>query len=219
MLRVQIQPHVLIGFSMVLVLRAILVVFALVAVVVLLVHLLLHTVDAFIVRNQNHVDEENAVPATVTERSSLLGQSRALDLEDPAPIVLRPDRRPSTDSSASFIIVNNHTPLRSSTRGRPDSPPFSEPIVSAARDSPPDFNPYGISWVLGPWNSISIMLWIRACSQASADSDLEQVANDMGGELGSSSPLMPSLIAEQGSRDEAHDVDDEHSLASDQPVA
>ncbi|MCJ1463056.1 hypothetical protein MMC07_001660 [Pseudocyphellaria aurata] len=203
----------------VLALRAILFIFALVVAVVLLVHLLLNTVDAFIVRNQNHVDEEESSSAVITERSSLLGQSRALELGDPAPVVHTPDRRPNTDSSASFIIVNNYTPPRPSTRERPDSPPFSESIVLAARDSSPDFNPYGISWLLGPWNFISIMLWIRACSQASADLDLERVSDDLGGEHLSSSPLMPHLIADESSSAEPHEADDEHNLPSYQSLA
>lgn len=209
-LRVQIDSPVLTGFSIVSVARAIIVLLALVFVTVLLIYLLWNTVDTFIVRDQKHIQEEDAVTANTTEVSPLLCHSRALDLEEPTPVARILNRRTSTDSSTSVVIINNHTPQFRDmprlpervqyppTNGHPQSPPLSGIILPVASDSPPDLNPFGISWVLGAWNPVSIMLWVRACSQASDDPDLERVSDD-GGDLDSSSPSTPDLIADEGS--------------------
>lgn len=211
--------------------RAIIVFLALVFVVVLLIYLLWNTVDIFIVRNQKHTQEEDAVTATTTEVSPLLRHSRALDLEEPTPVARIVNRRNSTDSSTSVLVINNHTPHLQDmhrlpergqyppTHGRAESPPFSGIMLSVASDSPPDLNPFGISWMLGAWNPVSIMLWVRACSQASDDSDLDQVSDD-GGDLDSSSLSMPDLIADEGSNEEdLRDGNDEHSLPRNTPEA
>ena len=130
-------------------------------------------------RERNRIQDGDGVPASVTEVSPLLHRSRVLDLENSTPVVYIPDRRVSTESSTSEVITNNHTPrVQNKAQCSPvyesiNSPPFSENMLSLAGDSPPDFNPYGISWALGRWNSISIMLWMRACIQASDEQHLD----------------------------------------------
>ncbi|MCJ1422981.1 hypothetical protein MMC29_000862 [Sticta canariensis] len=155
--------------------RATVVFLALASVIVLFIHLLWNTVDTFIIRERKDIQEGDGVPASITEESPLLRRSRVMNLENPTPVVYIPDRRVSTGSSTSGVIINNQTPrLQNTAQCSPahestSSPPVSENMLSFAGDSPPDFNPYGISWALGRWNSISIMLWIRACTQASDD--------------------------------------------------
>lgn len=201
--------------------RAIILSLTLAFVVVLLVHLLWNTVDVFILRPQDHIQEEGSLAAIATEASPLLRRSRASDLENSTPVAHIPAHRLSTASSSSVVTLNNHSPglpdrlQDPPTHGRTDSPPLSEVMASVAGESPPDFNPYGISWVLGPWNSISIMLWMRACSQASEDPHLDRISDD-GGDVDSSRPSLPVLIADEGSNQEDRSDADkrEHSLPS-----
>ena len=179
MLRVHTYPWILTEFSIVLVTRATVVFLALASVIVLFIHLLWNTVDTFIIRERKRIQEGDGVSASVTEGSPLLRRSRVVDLENLAPVVYIPDRRASTESSTTGVIINNRTPrLQNTAQCSPihestSSPPVSENMRSFAGDSPPDFNPYGISWTLGRWNSISIMLWIRACNQARDEQHLD----------------------------------------------
>lgn len=179
------RAQLLTGYSIASATMAITFLLSVAAVVVLLIHLLWNTVDIFVIREQNRIQDEEATTATATEVSPLLPSSQALVRGDSTPAVQIPDYRHSTPRLPD-------TPQCPSTHPRPRSPPLSDIMLPVPGDSPPDFNPYGISWVLGPWNPISIMLWIRACSQAARDDQhLERVSDDGAGDL---DPFCPPVL-------------------------